>query len=120
MTKYLLRPFVTVEIDDDGRMKVDYDDCDALIGRMTGADDQYEDFDGGDDWTPVEIAYRRWARDIGLVSDGADELVSDELDQAIVDAGLDARVGTFGDQPVMQSATPVVEPRPKGPSGQGN
>lgn len=155
MTKYLLRPFVTVEIDDDGRMTVDYDDADTLIGRSTD-DDGFEDYDGGADWNAIEPAYERWTRDVGLATDRSDdrvvdynvvatirvalmdvvpavraqdallagcaavELVRDELDQAILDAGLDGRVATFGDQPVMQSATPVIEPRPKGPRGQGN
>jgi hypothetical protein len=145
MTKYLMRPFVTVEIDEHGRMTVDYDDCESMLGRMTGDDDQYEDYDGGSDWDAASPAYERWAVDAGLRSVDDDgrgvldynvvatisvllidvvpafnahqamlagcasvELLRDDLDQAILDAGLDGRVATSDEPPVMRSATPVA------------
>lgn len=156
MTKYLLRPFITVEIDEHGRMTVDYDDCESMLGRMTGDDDQYEDYDGGADWDEASPAYERWAVDAGLRTvqdDGrgvidynvvatievslidvvpaynaqqamlagcaAVELLRDELDQAILDFGLDGRVATSDEQPVMRSATPVA-PRAARPAEIGD
>lgn len=59
-TEYLLNPYITVTVADDGSIDVEFDDADTLTMRRLDGEEMFYDYTGGPDWDAIADQYVAW------------------------------------------------------------